>query len=245
MLVGYMRVSTSEQNLALQRDALEGAGCERLYEDTCSGSVIERPGLARALDNLRSGDALVVWKLDRIGRSLGHVVELVAGLQAKGIGLKVLTGGIDTTSSTGRLVFGIFATLAEFERDLIKERTMAGLAAARARGRTSGRPRMMTRAKLRTAMTMMADQGNAASDVAEQLGISISTLYAYVNGEGQAKPRAQKLPPRCLEWVVTNGGQSPVRPNCSRAARVMCSALQTTTSFFVRLGAVSSSRPDC
>jgi DNA invertase Pin-like site-specific DNA recombinase len=194
MLVGYMRVSTSEQNLALQRDALEGAGCERLYEDTCSGSVTERPGLARALDNLRRGDALVVWKLDRIGRSLGHVVELVAGgLQAKGIGLKVLTGGIDTTSSTGRLVFGIFATLAEFERDLIKERTMAGLAAARARGRTGGRPRMMTRAKLRTAMTMMADQGNAASDVAEQLGISVSTLYAYVNGEGQAKPRAQKL----------------------------------------------------
>ena len=193
MLVGYMRVSTSEQNLALQRDALEGVGCERLYEDTCSGSVTERPGLARALDNLRSGAALVVWKLDRIGRSLGHVVELVAGLQAKGIGLKVLTGGIDTTSSTGRLVFGIFATLAEFERDLIKERTIAGLAAARARGRTGGRPRVMTRAKLRTAMTMMADQGNAASDVAEQLGISISTLYAYVNGEGQAKPRAQKL----------------------------------------------------
>ena len=143
MLVGYMRVSTSEQNLALQRDALVAAGCERLYEDTCSGSVTDRPGLARALDNLRRGDALVVWKLDRIGRSLGHVVELVAGLRAKGIGLKVLTGGIDTTSSTGRLVFGIFATLAEFERDLIKERTMAGLAAARARGRTGGRPRVM------------------------------------------------------------------------------------------------------
>ena len=121
MLVGYMRVSTSEQNLALQRDALAGAGCDRFYEDICSGSVTERPGLSRALDHLRSGDALVVWKLDRIGRSLGHVVELVDGLQSKGIGLKVLTGGIDTTSSTGRLVFGIFATLAEFERDLIKE----------------------------------------------------------------------------------------------------------------------------
>jgi hypothetical protein len=107
MLVGYMRVSTSEQNLALQRDALEAAGCARLYEDTCSGSVTERRGLVRALDKLRNGDALVVWKLDRIGRSLGHVVELVAGLQAKGIGLKVLTGGIDSTSSTGRLVFGI------------------------------------------------------------------------------------------------------------------------------------------
>jgi len=135
----------------------------------------------------------VVWKLDRIGRSLGHVVELVATLRSKGIGLKVLTGGIDTTSSTGRLVFGIFATLAEFERDLIKERTLAGLAAARARGRTGGRPRLMTRAKLRTAMTMMADRNNVVGDVAEQLGISVSTLYAYVDGEGRAKPRARKL----------------------------------------------------
>ena len=193
MLVGYMRVSTAEQNLALQRDALGAAGCERIYEDTCSGAVIERPGLAKALDHLRSGDALVVWKLDRIGRSLKHVVELVDGLQRRGVGLKVLTGGIDTTSSTGRLVFGIFATLAEFERDLIKERTMAGLAAARARGRAGGRPRLMTRAKLRTAMTMMAERSNAATDVAEQLGISLSTLYAYVDGTGQAKPRASKL----------------------------------------------------
>jgi len=193
VLVGYMRVSTTEQNLALQRDALEGAGCERQYEDICSGAVTDRPGLAKALDQLRAGDALVVWKLDRIGRSLGHVVELVAGLHAKEIGLKVLTGGIDTTSSTGRLVFGIFATLAEFERDLIRERTMAGLAAARARGRTGGQPRLMTRAKLRTAMTMMADRANVASDVAEQLGISVSTLYAYVDGEGRAKPSAQKL----------------------------------------------------
>jgi DNA invertase Pin-like site-specific DNA recombinase len=133
------------------------------------------------------------WKLDRIGRSLGHVVELVGGLQAKGIGLKVLTGGIDTTSSTGRLVFGIFATLAEFERDLIRERTIAGLAAARARGRNGGRPRLMTRAKLRTAMAMMADRGNVAGDIAEQLGISLSTLYAYVDGEGRPKLRATKL----------------------------------------------------
>ena len=190
-----MRVSTAEQSLALQRDALLSAGIvpERIYEDTCSGSVADRPGLSRALEVLRAGDALVVWKLDRIGRSLAHVVELVGALQAKGIGLKVLTGGIDTTSATGRLVFGIFATLAEFERDLIHERTMAGLAAARARGRTGGRPRLMTRAKLRTAMAMMSDRSNAASDVAEQLGISTSTLYAYVDGTGQPKARARKL----------------------------------------------------
>ncbi len=193
MLIGYMRVSTSEQSLDLQRDALEGAGCERLYKDTCSGAVVDRPGLAKALDQLRSGDALMVWKLDRIGRSLGHVVELMATLQSKGVGLKVLTGGVDTTNSTGRLVFGIFATLAEFERDLIKERTMAGLVAARARGRVGGRPRLMTRAKLRTAMTMMADPDNVVGDVAEQLGISVSTLYAYVDGQGQAKQRAFKL----------------------------------------------------
>ncbi len=190
-----MRVSTAEQNLALQRDALLAAGVapERIYEDTCSGTVTSRPGLARALDVAREGDALVIWKLDRVGRSLRHVVELVDGLQQRGVGLKVLTGGIDTTSSTGRLVFGIFATLAEFEHDLILERTMAGLAAARARGRAGGQPRLMTRAKLRTAMTMMAERSNAATDVAGQLGISVSTLYAYVNGEGQAKPRAQKL----------------------------------------------------
>jgi len=190
-----MRVSTAEQSLALQRDALLATGVapERIYDDTCSGTVADRPGLARALDVLRAGDALVVWKLDRIGRSLAHVVELVGTLQARGVGLKVLTGGIDTTSATGRLVFGIFATLAEFERDLIHERTMAGLAAARARGRTGGRPRLMTRAKLRLAMAMMADRGNAAADVAEQLSISISTLYAYVDGTGQPKPRARKL----------------------------------------------------
>jgi DNA invertase Pin-like site-specific DNA recombinase len=193
VLIGYMRVSTTDQTHHLQRDALQAVGCQRFYEDTCSGMTSERPGLSRALDAVRAGDALVVWKLDRIGRSLNHVVGLVSDLQARGAGLKVLTGGIDTTNATGRLVFGIFATLAEFERDLIKERTLAGLAAARARGRNGGRPRLMTRAKLRTAMTMMTDQANSAGDVADQLGISLSTLYAYINGHGEPKPRASKL----------------------------------------------------
>jgi DNA invertase Pin-like site-specific DNA recombinase len=189
MLIGYMRVSTSEQSLNLQRDALERMGCERMYDDICSGRAIERPGLSKALDVARRGDALVVWKLDRIGRSLPHVVGLVGDLQKRGIGLKVLTDDVDTTTATGRLVFGIFATLAEFERDLIHERTMAGPAAARARGRAGGRPRVMTKAKLKTAMTMMADRENAARDIAVQLGISLSTLYAYVDAEG--KPRAR------------------------------------------------------
>jgi DNA invertase Pin-like site-specific DNA recombinase len=193
MLIGYMRMSTGVQSLDLQRDALERAGCERVFEDVCSGAIIERPGLNRALEHARSGDTLVVWKLDRIGRSLPHVVQLVSGLRDRGVGLKVLTGEIDTTSSTGRLVFGIFATLAEFERDLIHERTMAGLAAARARGRMGGRPRMMTKAKLKVAMALMANQDNAAKDVAKQLGVSLSTLYTYVDGRGQPKPRAKPL----------------------------------------------------
>ena len=195
MLVGYMRVSTADQNLGLQRDALVAAGVlpDRIYEDVCSGRAVDRPGLTRALDVARDGDALVIWKLDRIGRSLPHVVGLVGDLQKRGVGLKVLTGDVDTTTVTGRLVFGIFATLAEFERDLIHERTMAGLAAARARGRSGGRPRVMTRQKLKAAIALMADRDNAARDVAAQLGVSVSTLYAYVDAKGRPRERATEL----------------------------------------------------
>jgi len=193
MLIGYMRVSTGEQSLDLQRDALDRIGCERVYDDVCSGRTTERPGLNQALHVARDGDALVVWKLDRIGRSLPHVVGLVGDLQKRGVGLNVLTGDVDTTTATGRLVFGIFATLAEFERDLIQERTMAGLAAARARGRAGGRPRVMTKQKLKAAMALMADRDNAARDVAKQLGVSVSTLYAYVDAKGQARERAAEL----------------------------------------------------
>ena len=195
MLIGYMRVSTPDQSLDLQRDALLAAGVaeERVYHDVCSGRGVERPGLARALDVARNGDAIVAWKLDRIGRSLPHVVGLVGDLQKRGVGLKVLTGDVDTTTATGRLVFGLFATLAEFERDLIHERTMAGLAAARARGRKGGRPRVMTRQKLRAAMALMADRDNAARDVAHQLGVSLSTLYAYVDAKGEPRARARAL----------------------------------------------------
>jgi DNA invertase Pin-like site-specific DNA recombinase len=195
MLIGYMRVSTADQSLDLQRDALLAAGVspDRIYEDVCSGKSTERPGLARALDVARGGDAIVVWKLDRVGRSLAHVVGLVGDFQKRGVGLKVLTGDIDTTTPTGRLVFGIFATLAEFERDLIHERTMAGLAAARARGRAGGRPRVMTKQKVKAAMALMADRDNAARDVAHQLGVSLSTLYAYVDAKGEPRERGREL----------------------------------------------------
>ncbi len=164
-----------------------------MFDAVCSGRATERAGLDKALDIMRDGDTLVVWKLDRIGRSLPHVVGLVGDLQKRGIGLKVLTGDIDTTTVTGRLVFGIFATLAEFERDLTHERTMAGLAAARARGRAGGRPRVMTKQKLKAAMALMADRDNAARDVAVQLGVSVSTLYAYVDAKGQPRERASEL----------------------------------------------------
>lgn len=193
MLIGYMRVSTGEQSLDLQRDALARLGCNRVYDDVCSGRAIERPGLSKALDVAREGDALVVWKFDRIGRSPPHVVGLVGDRHKRGIGLKVLTGDVDTTTATGRLVFGIFATLAEFERDLIHERTMAGLAAARARDRAGGRPRVMTKPKLKMAMATMADRENAARDVAAQLGASLSTLYAYVDAKGQPRGRPGEL----------------------------------------------------
>ena len=184
MLVGYMRVSTAEQNLALQRDALLAAGLapERIYEDTCSGTGTNRPGLARALDVAREGDTLVIWKLDRIGRSLRHVVELVDGLQKRGVGLKVLTGGIDTTSSTGRLVFGIFATLAEFERDLIRERTNAGLAAAAARGRKGGRPAVATPERLVRARQLIAS-GLTVREAAARVKVGKSALYAALKAD--------------------------------------------------------------
>lgn len=141
MHIGYARVSTTDQHLDLQTDALHAAGCERLYTDTVSGAKVDRPGLTAALDACRPGDTLVVWKLDRLGRSLPHLVETVRDLIARGVGFQSLQESIDTTTSGGKLVFHIFASLAEFERDLIRERTNAGLSAARARGRKGGRPK--------------------------------------------------------------------------------------------------------
>jgi len=200
MLIGYMRVSKQDgsQCLDLQRDALiqEGVSPERIYEDLKSGRKDDRPGLDACLKALQPGNTLVVWKLDRLGRNLKHLINTVDDLRQRNIGFKVLSGSgaqIDTTTPNGRLCFGIFAALAEFERELIAERTRAGLVAARARGRKGGRPRKMTTTTLKMAMTAMSDPKSVAADVAKRLGITTTTLYAYVNGDGSLKEAGQAL----------------------------------------------------
>jgi DNA invertase Pin-like site-specific DNA recombinase len=200
MLVGYMRVSKADgsQITDLQRDALLAAGVEQqhLYEDAGTGRRDDRPGLAACLKALRGGDTLIVWKLDRLGRDLRHLVNLVHDLATRGIGFKVLTGqgaSIDTTTANGKLVFGIFASLAEFERELIVERTRAGMAAARARGRHGGRPYKMTAAKLRMAMAAMDQPETIVGALCKELDISRQTLYRHVDPKGNLRPDGQKL----------------------------------------------------
>ena len=200
MQIGYVRVSKSDgsQSLDLQKDALINSGInpEFIYEDLASGRKDYRPGLEACLKALQPGNTLVVWKLDRLGRNLKHLVNLVEELKAKDIGFKVLTGygaNIDTTTPNGKLIFGIFAALAELERDLIAERTRAGLEAARARGRKGGRPRKMTKQVLCMAMAAMADRNSIVTEVAKNLGITPTTLYMYVNGDGTLKEVGLKL----------------------------------------------------
>ena len=196
-LIGYARVSTIEQDLALQLDALHAAGTTRIFEDRgVSGAKTERPGLNAALSFLRDGDTLVVWKLDRLGRDLRHLINTVHDLTKRGVGLKVLTGqgaNIDTTTANGRLVFGIFAALAEFERELIIERTKAGLASARARGRSGGRKPKMTAAKLRLAQAAMGKPETKIAELCAELGITRQTLYRHVDPKGGFRPDAMKI----------------------------------------------------
>src|SRR3712207_1720957 len=181
MLIGYARVSTGEQTLDLQLDALAGAGCAKTYTETASGATAERPVLAEVLGYLRSGDTLVVWRLDRLGRSLKHLIETVAALAERGIGFKSVTEQIDTTTSGGKLVFHVFGALAEFERDLIRERTQAGLRVARARGRTGGRPKVLADAKKAALAQALYDGGQAdVATICTTLGISRATFYRYV-----------------------------------------------------------------
>src|SRR5215210_3740142 len=180
MLVGYARVSTEDQNLDLQKDALRKAGCEKLFTDIASGAKDERAGLAEAVAFLRPGDTLTVWKLDRLGRSLKHLIETVTTLQAKKFGFRSLQESIDTTTSGGKLIFHVFGALAEFERDLIRERTQAGLQAARARGRVGGRPKALDPKKVELLQRLYADPANAIEDICRTLRISRTTLYRYV-----------------------------------------------------------------
>ena len=195
-----MRVSKSDgsQQVNLQKDALIEAGVkeERLYHDMVSGKKEKRPGLDECLKALQPGNKLLVWKLDRLGRDLKHLVTIIEDLRQRNIGFRVLTGHgaqIDTTTPNGRLIFGVFAALAEYERELIIERTHAGLKAARARGRLGGRPRKMDVATLKMAMAAMSDYTAIAQEVAKRLNITTATLYAYVNGDGSLKEAGKAL----------------------------------------------------
>jgi DNA invertase Pin-like site-specific DNA recombinase len=179
-LIGYARVSTRDQTVAAQHDALSKVECARIFEDTASGASRDRPQLAAALDYMREGDTLVVWKLDRLARSLKQLIETVESLEDRGIGFRSLTESIDTTTAGGRLVFQIFAALAEFERGVIRERTRAGLDAARSRGRKGGRPSKLKPADLKAAKALLANPEINVEDVARRLGVSPATLYRHI-----------------------------------------------------------------
>lgn len=177
MNIGYARVSTTEQDTALQRDSLQAAKCHRIYEESASGSSKERPELQKCLDHLRAGDTLIVWRLDRLGRSLKDLVEIITDLENREIGFKSLNESIDTTTAGGKLTFHIFAALSEFERSLIQERTKAGLTAARARGRKGGRPKKLSEKDIQKAQAMLDDKSISVTEVAEHFNVSRSTLY--------------------------------------------------------------------
>ena len=183
MLIGYARVSTQDQTLNLQKDALDKIGCVKIFTDTISGATTERKGLDAAFAYVREGDTLVVWRLDRLGRSLKHLIETITDLNNRKIGFKSITENIDTTTSGGKLIFHIFGALAEFERDIIKERTRAGVQAARARGRTGGRPKattLNTQKKVAMAQSLYDDKNNTIDEICKTLNFSRATLYRYV-----------------------------------------------------------------
>jgi DNA invertase Pin-like site-specific DNA recombinase len=188
MLIGYARVSTHEQTLNLQQDALQKAGCHKLFTDTASGAKSERKGLDEVLAYVRKGDTLVVWRLDRLGRSLPHLIATMTDLEERGIGFKSLTENIDTTTSGGKLIFHIFGALAEFERNLIRERTTAGLTAARARGRKGGRPKALTPRQIRIAQSLYDDPKNSIAEICRTLKVSKATLYRSLKTGDRHQP---------------------------------------------------------
>ena len=187
MIIGYARVSTQDQNPELQLDALRGAGCEQMFHETATGKFRERPELVACLRTMRKGDTLVVWKLDRLARSLKDLVEIIHDLNQRGVGFRSVTESIDTTSTGGRLVFHIFGALAEFEHSLIRERTIAGLAAARARGRKGGRKPVMSKADTRKAAAMLSDPAITKAEVAKHFNVSRVTLNAALARDGHAE----------------------------------------------------------
>ena len=183
MKVGYARVSPLDQNLDLQTDALKKEGCKEIFEDHASGAKADRDGLRKALDFMREGDTLVVWKLDRLGRSLRHLIDVINRLNDNKMYFKSVQESIDTASSGGKLIFHVFGDLAAFERDMIRERTLAGIEAARLRGKIGGRPKKMDKKKIALARTMHDDPSNSIGDICEVLNISKSTLYRYLEEE--------------------------------------------------------------
>jgi DNA invertase Pin-like site-specific DNA recombinase len=194
--IGYARVSTTDQNPQLQLDTLAAEGCLKTYVDTATGTKADRPQWAACLTDLRPGDTLIIWKIDRLGRNLRHLVNTIHDLMERKIGFRVLSGqgaNIDTTTAGGRLVFGIFAALAEFERELIRERTIAGLLSARARGRNGGRPYTMTPGKLRLAQAAMAKRDTKVGDLCKELGVTRQTLYRFVDPKGELRADGTKL----------------------------------------------------
>ena len=189
MLIGYARVSTADQSLDLQLDALEQAGCSKIYTDTVSGVKTVREGLDDALAYLRKGDTLVVWKLDRLGRSLKHLIAIITQLNEEEKEFKSLQESLDTATPTGKLIFHVLGALAEFERSLIRERTKAGLAAARSRGRIGGRPRALNAKKMALARSMLKDKSNSVGDVSQALSVSRATIYNYVKEHNNPIPK--------------------------------------------------------
>ncbi len=188
MLIGYSRVSTFDQNPDLQKDALDKAGCEKIFTDTISGTVSQRPGLTKAKEILRRGDTLVVWRLDRLGRSLKDLIDWMNYLDTEGIALKSLQESIDTSTATGKLVFHVFGALSEFERNLILERTQAGLSAARARGRLGGRPKSLNDDKKQVVIDLYNERKHPVKKICEMMNISKPTLYSYVRDSVSTPP---------------------------------------------------------
>ena len=192
MLIGYSSVSTFDQNTDLQKDALDKAGCEKIFNDTISGTVSQRPGLTKAKEILRRGDTLVVWRLDRLGRSLKDLIDWMNYLDTEGIALKSLQESIDTSTATGKLVFHVFGALAEFERNLILERTQAGLSAARARGRLGGRPKSLNDDKKQVVTDLYNERKHPVKKICEMMNISKPTLYSYVRDSVSNPPKQKK-----------------------------------------------------